>query len=60
LLAAIYAQAGRLDEAYQEAASFRVANPNITISYFATISVYADAALRDELLEGLRKAGLPE
>jgi TolB-like protein/DNA-binding SARP family transcriptional activator len=60
LLAATYAQAGRLDEARQEAAKSHAADPTITIAMIAANSVYADAALRDQLLEGLRKAGLPE
>ncbi len=60
LLAATYAQAGRLDEARREAAKSHAANPSITIAAIADDSVYADTALRDHLLDGLRKAGLPE
>jgi tetratricopeptide (TPR) repeat protein len=60
LLAATYAQAGRLDEARQEAAKSRAAHPSITIAKWAADSVYADVAFRDHLIEGLRKAGLPE
>src|SRR5262249_23059092 len=60
LLAATYAQAGRLDEARQEAVKSHAAHPSITIASLAANSVYADAALRDHLIEGLRKAALPE
>jgi tetratricopeptide (TPR) repeat protein len=60
LLAATYAQAGRIDEARQEAVKSHAADPSITISRFASNSVYANATLRDQLLDALRKAGLPE
>jgi len=32
----------------------------MTIAMIAAASVYADAALRDQLLEGVCRAGLPE
>jgi adenylate cyclase len=60
LLAATYAQAGRLDEARQAATRSHAIDPSVTIAAFATSSVYADTTLRDQLLEGLRQAGLPE
>jgi tetratricopeptide (TPR) repeat protein len=59
-LAAAYAQAGHVDQARQEIARLLASNPNASIGYFAPLMIYADTALRDQLLDGLRKAGLPE
>jgi TolB-like protein/Tfp pilus assembly protein PilF len=60
LLAATYAQSGRLDEARQEAARAHAADPRFTIAVAAAGALYTDAALRDQLLDALRKAGIPE
>jgi TolB-like protein/Tfp pilus assembly protein PilF len=60
LLAAAYAQAGRLDEARQEVANSLAIDPKASIGHFAAMAIYTDTALRDQLLDGLRKAGFPD
>jgi TolB-like protein len=60
MLAASYAQAGQLDNAYRELRSFLAVRPGATLSSVADKIIYADQRLRDHWLEGLRKAGLPE
>jgi TolB-like protein/DNA-binding SARP family transcriptional activator len=60
MLAASYAQAGQLDNAYRELRSFLAVRPGATLSSVADKIIYADQRLRDHWLEGLCKAGLPE
>jgi TolB-like protein len=59
-LAASLAQLGRLDEARAEADLFLVGNPDFTISHWAAMEPFRDAATRDHFVDGCRKAGLPE
>lgn len=58
-VAAALAQAGRLEEAHRELATFVTARPHARVADVAAAEVYADPRLLDHLLEGLRKAGLP-
>jgi tetratricopeptide (TPR) repeat protein len=58
--AAAYAHAGRPDEARRELTEFLSARPDATIALVAAAEPYASPALLDHLLDGLRKAGLPE
>ena len=58
--AAAYVHAGRPDEARRELSTFLKARPDATIALVAAAEPYADQALLDHLLDGLRKAGLPE
>jgi Tfp pilus assembly protein PilF len=60
LLAAAYAQAGQMDHARHEVRKSLARDPKASIGHFAPVAIYADAALRDQLLDGLRKAGMPE
>lgn len=59
-LAATYAHMGNMDEARRELGVFLDAKPTATISAVAAAEPYAELALLDHLLDGLRKAGLPE
>ncbi|CAN5529143.1 adenylate/guanylate cyclase domain-containing protein [soil metagenome] len=59
-LAASHAQAGRLDEAQRCGAETLRMRPDFTILRFAGNEPYKFAADRDNLIEGLRKAGLPD
>jgi TolB-like protein len=59
-LAASYALAGNAENARSELASFLKNNPEKTVGFVSSRLNYADQVLRDHLLEGLRKAGLPE
>jgi tetratricopeptide (TPR) repeat protein len=58
--AAALAHAGRLDEARAELAKLLKAKPDASIAFVAGAEPYADPALLDHLLDGLRQAGLPE
>ncbi|MEQ1953185.1 adenylate/guanylate cyclase domain-containing protein [Mesorhizobium yinganensis] len=60
LLAASLAQLGRMDEAHQEAALFMASNPHFTIGNWAASQPFRDGATRDHLIDGYRKAGLPD
>jgi hypothetical protein len=59
-IAAALAQAGRLEEARQELATFLAARPDGSIALVAAAEPYAEPRRLDRLLEGMRKAGLPE
>jgi TolB-like protein/DNA-binding SARP family transcriptional activator len=59
-LAASLAQLGRLGEARAEAELFLVGNPAFTISHWAAVEPFRDAATLEHFVEGFRKAGLPE
>src|SRR4029077_8755713 len=59
-LAAAFAQSGQLADARRELASFLKAKPKASLGSVSQRLVYADKALRDHLLEGLRKAGLQD
>ena len=56
-LAAAYAQAGEVDDARRELANYLLLKPNNSL---ANIAPKIEQVLRDHLLDGLRKAGLPE
>jgi len=57
--AAAHAHAGRLDEARREVTALLTARPGATIALVTAVEPYADQALIGHLLDGLRKAGLP-
>jgi len=59
-LAAALAQLGRIEEARHKAKLFLVANPHFTISHWANYHPWGDESVRDNFIEGFRKAGLPE
>jgi adenylate cyclase len=59
-LAAAYAQLGQLEEARAEAAEVLRINPEFTIESPKRFSVFKDPKDTAHLLDGLRKAGLPE
>ena len=60
LIAAAHAQAGRLDEARAIMDKFRQAAPGATVSGLAVGQPYKEPTDLQHLLDGLRKAGLPE
>ena len=60
LLAATYAQAGRLEEARTAAKEYLEVNPNFSIKRYMELEPYEDPADLEDYLQGLRKAGLPE
>jgi adenylate cyclase len=59
-LAASYAQLGQVAEAKAEAAEILRANPKFTIATWKVTAVYKNSEDAEHLLDGLRKAGLPE
>src|SRR5262249_1083800 len=59
-LAASYAQIGRLAEAREELAHCLRERPDASLASVGHGIGYADQRLREHLLDGLRKAGLPE
>jgi adenylate cyclase len=59
-LAAAFAQSGHLDEARKETAEVLRINPGFTIASWKNMAVYKDSEDAEHLLDGLRKAGLPE
>ena len=59
-LAATYAQLGQLDDARAEAAEVMRVNPNYTIGKQKQVSVMKRTEDVDHLIDGLRKAGLPD
>jgi len=60
LLAITYAQLGRIDEAKAEIAVALTRDPSLSVSFYRTRSRYANANDLEHVLDGLRKAGLPE
>jgi adenylate cyclase len=60
MLAAAYAQSGQLEEASKEAAEVLRINPDFTIESWKRLAVYKDPKDAEHILDGLRKAGLPE
>ena len=58
--AAAFAQLGQATEARRELGDFLEARPKASLDSVAKKLGYADKALGDHLLDGLRKAGLPE
>jgi adenylate cyclase len=59
-LAATYAQLGRLEDARAEAAKVLQLNPNYTIGKQREVSILKRREDIDHVVDGLRKAGLPE
>jgi adenylate cyclase len=59
-LAAAYAQLGRVENARAEAAEVLRVNPKYTIGTQKQVSILKRAEDSDHLIDGLRKAGLPE
>jgi adenylate cyclase len=59
-LAATYAQLEQLDDARAEAAEVMRVNPKYTIGKQRQVSVMKRAEDLEHLVDGLRKAGLPE
>ncbi|MEI2298478.1 adenylate/guanylate cyclase domain-containing protein [Ensifer sp. MJa1] len=60
LLAATYAQLGRLEDAHRAAAELLKLNPEFSIERYSSRAPYRDKALLARYVEGLRLAGLPE
>jgi adenylate cyclase len=59
-LAATYAQLGRVEDARAEAAEALRVNPQYTIGTQKQVSILKRSEDSDHLVDGLRKAGLPE
>jgi adenylate cyclase len=59
-LAAAYAQLGRVEDARAEAAEALRVNPQYTIGTQKRVSILKRSEDSDHLVDGLRKAGLPE
>ncbi|MBZ9793074.1 tetratricopeptide repeat protein [Rhizobium sp. 3T7] len=60
LLAATYAQLGRLEEARHAASELLKVNPDFSIKRYSSRAPYLDKTLMAKYIEGLRLAGLPE
>ena len=60
VLATAYGWAGRLDEARGQAAEVLWITPKYSVSQVAMRSLYKQKADRERVLDGLRKAGMPE
>jgi adenylate cyclase len=59
-LAAAYAQLGRVEDARAEAAEVLRVNPQYTLGTQKQVSILKRAEDSDHIIDGLRKAGLPE
>ena len=59
-LAAVYGRMGRIEEARAEAAETLRLSPSFSVQRAARRLPYRDRAVLDRLIDGLRKAGLPE
>ena len=59
-LAACYAQTGRLVEARVLAAEALKLQPDFSLRAWASAEPYEDEADLDHMIDGMRKAGLPE
>jgi tetratricopeptide (TPR) repeat protein len=59
-LVAACGQLGRLQEAEAHNAVFLTAHPQMSLHQFAAVEPYENPADLEHLVEGLRKAGLPE
>ncbi len=60
LLAACYGHLGRINEARAEWSEVFQVNPDYSLDYHLKVLPYDDTADLDRLVDGLRKAGLPE
>lgn len=59
-LAACYVRADRMDDAEWVVEQLQVLNPEMTLSHTAKTGILSDPKLKIQLLNDLRKAGLPE
>ena len=59
-LAACYAQLGHLDEARAKAAEALAREPRFSLHRYAMVEPFKSQADLDHMIEGMRKAGLPE
>ena len=59
-MSAALTQLGLLEEARKEAKLYLATIPHFRISHWVETQPYRGMAVRDRLLEDLRKAGLPE
>jgi TolB-like protein/class 3 adenylate cyclase len=57
---AALAQLGRVQEARNQLAALLGDQPGVTIARVLKVEVYKDTRMREHLVEGLRKAGMPE
>jgi TolB-like protein len=60
LLAAAYAQLGRSEDTRKAVAAMLKFKPDCTLHTFAALAADADPRMREHLIDGLRKAGLPD
>jgi TolB-like protein len=58
--AACHAQLGQLDVAHAEAAEALTQDPGFTLTRFAQVEPYRSKASLEHMIDGMRKAGLPE
>jgi adenylate cyclase len=59
-IVAALAQAGRVEEARDQLTVLHREQPDVTIARMLKAAVYKDERMRSHLIEGLRKAGMPE
>lgn len=59
-LAASLARLGGMDEARHESRLFMTVNPGFRISYWAATQPFQDREILENIVDGYRKAGLPE
>jgi tetratricopeptide (TPR) repeat protein len=60
ILAAAFAQLGRLEEARREAELFMLSNPHFRVDQWVDVTPARDESVRRRFAEGYIKAGLPE
>ena len=60
LLAAAYAQLGQSENARKAVATMLKLKPDCVLGTFARLAIHIDPRRREHVLDGLRKAGLPE
>ena len=60
LLAAAHAQLGQTEDARQAIAATLELKPDCSLGTFARLAIFVDPGMREHLLDGLRKAGLPD
>ena len=60
LVAGPYAQSGQLQEARKEVADVLRINPAFTIESWKRLAIFKNPEDADHLIDGIRKAGLPE
>jgi len=60
LLAAAYAQLGQSENARKAVAAMLKIKPDCVLGTFARLAIHIDPRKREHILDGLRKAGVPE